>query len=113
MSADQIVDLDTFCQIIFPHSVKRRGVARAIIEAFVENKKPMYLRELQYKILERIKVSSQTLSDTYKAMLKSGMLEKKYRNDPTYISRQFSNRLRDLAQYWDNYLVAKKLISSQ
>jgi len=53
------------------------------------------------------------LSDTYKAMLKSGMLEKRYRNDPTYISRQFSNRLRDLAQYWDNYLVAKKLVPSQ
>jgi len=46
-------------------------------------------------------------------MLKSGMLEKRYRNDPTYISRQFSNRLRDLAQYWDNYLVAKKLVPSQ
>jgi len=113
MSADQIVDLDTFCQTIFPHSIKRRGVAKAIIEAFVENKKPMYLRELQYKVLDRIKVSSQTLSDTYKAMLKSGMLEKRYRNDPTYVSRQFSNRLRDLAQYWDNYLVAKKLVPSQ
>jgi len=113
MSGDQIVDLDTFCQIIFPHSVKRRGVAKAIIEAFVENKKPMYLRELQYKVLERIKVSCQTLSDTYKAMLKSGMLEKRYRNEPTYISKQFSNRLRDLAQYWDNYLVAKRLLPSQ
>jgi len=58
-------------------------------------------------------VSTQTLSDTYKAMVRSGMLEKKYRNDPTNISRQFSGRLRDLAQYWENYLAAKKLISTR
>jgi len=105
----QIVDLDSFCQILFSHSVKKRGVAKAIIEIFAQERRPMFLRELQYKILERIKVSSQTLSDTYKAMLRSGILEKKYRNDPTYVSRQFSNRLRDIAQYWENYLVAKKL----
>jgi len=108
----RIVDLDTFCQILFSHSVKKQGVAKAIVEAFADEKKPMFLRELQYKVLKRIKVSTQTLSDTYKAMVRSGMLEKKYRNDPTYVSRQFSSRLRDLAQYWENYLVAKKLISA-
>jgi len=104
--------LDTFCQILFSHSVKKQGVAKAIIEAFADEKKPMFLRELQYKVLKRIKVSTQTLSDTYKAMVRSGMLEKKYRNDPTYVSRQFSSRLRDLAQYWENYLAAKKLAST-
>jgi len=108
----KIVDLDTFCQILFSHSVKKQGVAKAIIEAFADEKKPMFLRELQYKVLKRIKVSTQTLSDTYKAMVRSGMLEKKYRNDPTYVSRQFSSRLRDLAQYWENYLAAKKLAST-
>lgn len=108
----KIVDLDSFCQIIFPHSVKKQGVAKAIIEAFADERKPMFLRELQYKVLKRIRVSTQTLSDTYKAMVRSGMLEKKYRNDPTYVSRQFSSRLRDLAQYWENYLSAKKLIST-
>jgi len=109
----KIVDLDTFCQMLFPHSVKKQGVAKAIIEAFADEKRPMFLRELQYKVLKRIKVSTQTLSDTYKAMVRSGMLEKKYRNDPTNISRQFSSRLRDLAQYWENYLAAKKLTSTR
>jgi predicted DNA-binding transcriptional regulator len=103
------VDLDTFCQTLFPHSVKKQGVAKAIIEILVQEKKSMYLRELQYRVFERIKVSTQTLSDTYKAMLRSGLLEKKYRNDPTRLSRQFSNRLRDLAQYWENYLAAKNV----
>jgi DNA-binding HxlR family transcriptional regulator len=107
----QIVDLDIFCTVIFPHSVKKQGVAKAIIETLVEEKRAMYLRELQYKVLERIKVSAQTLSDTYKAMVRSGLLEKKYRNEPTKLSRQFGNRLRDIAQYWENYLAAKKIMS--
>jgi hypothetical protein len=105
---NQIVDLDSFCTILFPHSIKKQGVAKAIIQILVEEKRPMYLRDLHFKVIERIKVSAQTLSDTYKAMLRSGLLEKKYRNEPTKLSVQFANRLRDLASYWDNYLIAKK-----
>jgi hypothetical protein len=105
---NQIVDLDIFCSILFPHSIKKQGVAKSIIQILVDEKRPLYLRDLHYKVLERIKVSAQTLSDTYKAMLRSGLLEKKYRNEPTKLSVQFANRLRDLASYWDNYLVAKK-----
>jgi hypothetical protein len=104
---NQIVDLDIFCTILFPHSIKKQGVAKAIIQILVEEKKPMYLMDLHHRILQRIKVSAQTLSDTYKAMLRSGLLEKKYRNEPTKLSVQFSNRLRDLASYWDNYLSVK------
>ena len=106
---NQIVDLEIFCAILFPHSVKKQGVAKAIIQILVEEKRPMYLRDLHHKVLERIKISAQTLSDTYKAMLRSGLLEKKYRNLPTRLSVQFANRLRDLAAYWDNYLTAKKV----
>jgi DNA-binding HxlR family transcriptional regulator len=102
-----IVDLNSFCQIIFPHSIKKQEVSKAIIEILVEAKRPMYLKELSRKVLERIKVSAQTLSDTYKAMLKSGLLEKKYRNEPTQLSKQFSSRLKEIAQYWENYLEAK------
>lgn len=105
----QIVDLDIFCSILFPHSVKKQGVSKAIIQILVEEKRAMYLRDLHYKVLEKIKVSAQTLSDTYKAMLRSGLLEKKYRNEPTKLSVQFANRLRDLASYWDNYLSAKNV----
>jgi len=105
---NQIVDLDVFCAILFPHSVKKQGVAKALIQILVEEKRAMYLRDLHHRVLERIKVSAQTLSDTYKAMLRSGLLEKKYRNEPTKLSIQFAHRLRDLASYWDNYLVAKK-----
>jgi hypothetical protein len=104
---NQIVDLDIFCAILFSHSIKKQSVAKAIIQIILEEKRPMYLRDLHYKVLERVKVSAQTLSDTYKAMLRSGLLEKKYRNDPTNLSVQFANRLRDLASYWDNYLAAK------
>lgn len=104
---NQMVDLDSFCSILFSHSIKKQGVAKAIIQILVEEKRPMYLRDLHFKVLERIKVSAQTLSDTYKAMLRSGLLEKKFRNDPTKLSVQFANRLRDLASYWDNYLAAK------
>jgi hypothetical protein len=106
---NQIVDLDIFCSILFPHSIKKQGVAKAIIQILVEEKRPMYLMDLHHKVVERIKVSAQTLSDTYKAMLRSGLLEKKYRNEPTKLSVQFANRLRDLASYWDNYLTAKKI----
>jgi hypothetical protein len=105
---NQIVDLDSFCSILFPHSVKKQGVAKAIIQILVEEKRPMYLRDLHHRVVGRIKVSAQTLSDTYKAMLRSGLLEKKYRNEPTKLSVQFAHRLRDLASYWDNYLTAKK-----
>jgi hypothetical protein len=104
---NQIVDLDTFCTVLFPHSIKKQSVAKAIIQILVEEKRPMYLRDLHHQVLKRIQVSAQTLSDTYKAMLRSGLLEKKYRNDPTNLSVQFANRLRDLANYWDNYLAAK------
>jgi hypothetical protein len=107
---NQIVDLDVFCSILFPHSVKKQGVSKAIIQILVEEKRPMYLMDLQHRVLQSIKVSAQTLSDTYKAMLRSGLLEKKYRNDPTKLSVQFANRLRDLASYWDNYLIAKTAI---
>lgn len=106
---NQIVDLDIFCSILFSHSIKKQGVAKAIIQILVDEKKPLYLRDLHYKVLQRMKVSAQTLSDTYKAMLRSGLLEKKYRNEPTKLSVQFANRLRDLASYWDNYLSAKKV----
>ncbi len=106
---NQIVDLDIFCTILFPHSIKKQGVAKAIIQILVEEKRAMYLMDLQHKVSERIKVSAQTLSDTYKAMLRSGLLEKKYRNEPTKLSVQFSNRLRDLASYWDNYLSVKEV----
>ncbi|MEM2901658.1 MAG: hypothetical protein QXO32_02855 [Candidatus Bathyarchaeia archaeon] len=112
LTSKRIVDLDTFCQIIFPHSVKKQGVAKVIIDAFIESNRPLYLRDLRRIISEKLKVSSQTLSDTYKAMLRSGLLEKKYRNDPTYLSVQFSRRLRDIADYWENYLTAKKAILS-
>ena len=106
---NQIVDLDIFCAILFPHSIKKQGVARAIIQILVEERRSLYLMDLHHKVAERIKVSAQTLSDTYKAMLRSGLLEKKYRNEPTKLSIQFANRLRDLASYWDNYLAAKKM----
>ena len=54
LTSKQIVDLDIFCQIIFPHSVKKQGVAKVIIEAFIELNKPLYLRDLRNIVLDRI-----------------------------------------------------------
>jgi DNA-binding HxlR family transcriptional regulator len=109
VTSKQIVDLDTFCKIIFPHSIKKQEVSKLIIQILIESKKPMYLREIRYQVFQKIKISTQTLSDTYKAMLRAGILDKKYRNFPTRLSRQFSNRLRDIADYWENYLDAKNV----
>ncbi len=55
---NQIVDLDSFCTILFPHSIKKQGVAKAIIQILVEEKRPMYLRDLHHRVVERIKVSA-------------------------------------------------------
>ncbi len=48
---NQIVDLDIFCTILFPHSIKKQGVAKAIIQILVEEKRPMYLMDLHHKVL--------------------------------------------------------------
>jgi hypothetical protein len=107
---DQIVDLDVFCRILFPHSELKQAVAKAIIETFATVKKPLFMPELKSRVMARIKCSNQTFSDTYKAMIKSGLLDKRYRQDPATVSTKFSLRLNDLAKYWENYLKAKNLI---
>ena len=107
----RIVDLDDFCALLFPNSIRKRQVARAIIELFVERKRPLYLREMIPAINQKSPASNQTISDTYKAMFRAGLLTKRYRNDPTSISTEFSNRLQTIAEYWVDYLKAKGLIS--
>ena len=107
----RIVDLDDFCAILFPHSLIKQKVARILVELFVERKKPLYLREMVPAITQKLKVSNQTISDTYKAMFRAGLLTKRYRNDPTSISTEFSNRLQTVAEYWTDYLKAKGVVS--
>lgn len=104
----RIVDLDDFCAMLFPNSLVKQKVAKILVELFVEKKKPLYLqREMVPVITAKIKVSNQTISDTYKAMFRAGLLTKRFRNDPTSISTEFSNRLHTAAEYWTDYLKAK------
>jgi len=103
----KIVDLDDFCVMLFPNSLIKQKVAKILVELFVEKKKPLYLREMVPAITAKIKVSNQTISDTYKAMFRAGLLTKRFRNDPTSISTEFSNRLHTIAEYWTDYLKAK------
>ena len=107
----RIVDLDDFCALLFSHSLIKQKVARILVELFVELKRPLYLREMVPAITQRLKVSNQTISDTYKAMFRAGLLTKRYRNDPTSISTEFSNRLQTVAEYWIDYLKAKGIVS--
>ena len=107
----RIVDLDDFCALLFPHSLRKQKVARILVELFVERKRPLYLREMVPAVKQKLKVSNQTISDTYKAMFRAGLLTKRYRNDPTSISTEFSNRLQTVAGYWIDYLKAKDLAS--
>lgn len=107
----RIVDLDDFCALLFPNSLIKQKVARAVIELYVERKKSLYLREMVPAINQKIRASNQTISDTYKAMFRAGLLTKRYRNDPTSISTEFSGRLQMVAEYWIEYLKAKGLIA--
>jgi len=107
----RIVDLDDFCALLFSHSLIKQKVARILVELFVELKRPLYLREMVPAITQRLKVSNQTISDTYKAMFRAGLLTKRYRNDPTSISTEFSNRLQTVAEYWTDYLKAKGIFT--
>lgn len=108
----RIVDLDDFCALLFPHSLIKQKVAKILVELFVERKRPLYLlREMVPAITQKLKVSNQTISDTYKAMFRAGLLTKRYRNDPTSISTEFSNRLQTIAEYWTDYLKAKGVVS--
>lgn len=101
---DDFVDLTDFAKILFPHSVVRQSAAKAILEVFAKKRKPLYLRDVVFAVREKVKVSNTTLGDVWKCLLRSGLLSKKFRQDPAQLSTTFAIRLRDLAKYWENWV---------
>jgi hypothetical protein len=117
-TSKKFVDLDTFLRVLF-HNELHEQIARAIIEYLIQHKKaylmaeiiPYIQREKKIKIEhhklgkeEEMIVSKDTVGKVWKAMWKSGLLNKKYRYEPVQLSKIFSFRLRELADYWENYV---------
>ena len=110
------VDLRSFLKVVF-HNELHEEIAEAIIEFLVKNKQGYLMKQIipfvqQTKKISHNKsnkgkktiVSKDTIGKVFKAMWKSGLLNKKYRYDPVQLSKTFSLRLRDLADYWQNYV---------
>jgi hypothetical protein len=99
---DDFVDLTDFAGVLFPHSVVRQSAFKAIVEALAKKRKPLCLRDIVFAVEEKVKVSNTTIGDVWKCMLRSGLLSKKFRQDPAQLSTIFVFRLRDLAKYWES-----------
>jgi hypothetical protein len=101
-----IIDPADYAKLVFPHSLPRQSAFVAIMQVFAEKRKPLYLRDVTYAVKEKIKVSNTTLNSVWKSMLRSGMIQKKHRQDPAQPSDQFAERLEEGAKYWKNLLAA-------
>jgi hypothetical protein len=101
---DVFLDLTDFAGVLFPHSVVRQSAFKAIVEVFAKKRKPLYLRDVVFAVKKQVKVSNTTIGDVWKCMLRSGLLFKKFRQDPAQLSTTFAIRLRDLAKYWENFV---------
>jgi methyltransferase-like protein len=98
------VDLADYAETVFSHSQSRQSAFVAIVQVFAEKRKPLYLRDVTYAVKKKVAVSNTTLNSVWKSMLRSGMLQKKHRQDPAQLSVQFAERLKDGASYWENML---------
>ena len=115
-----LVDLDSFLKIVFPNNELHQEIAKAIIEYLVEHKQAYlmtelipYIREVKKikhdkvtypKEIEETIVSKDTIAKVFKMMWRSGLISKPYRYYPVKLSKVFSSRLRDLADYWERYV---------
>jgi len=109
------VDLRTFLRTVLHNELHER-IAQAIIEYLAEHGEA-YLRDLIPFIREKkqtrhnkakdnreVVVSKDTIAKVFKSTWKSGLTSKKMRYDPVKLSKTFCLRLRDLADYWQNYV---------
>lgn len=74
-----------------------------IIPYVQETKKITHNKFNKEKEEEKI-FSKDTIGKVWKAIWKSGLLSKKFRYEPVRLSKTFSLRVRDLADYWENYV---------
>ena len=97
-----IRDLKVFCNTLFPFNPRKAELAEAIFREMSRlrtNKVELY-KDLAPKIIREKRCSARTLSQTWKALLKSGLLCRTRRNEPARLSDIFSNRLEMIGNYW-------------
>ncbi|MCW3985152.1 MAG: hypothetical protein NWE91_01915 [Candidatus Bathyarchaeota archaeon] len=121
------VDLNSFLRVVFPNNELHQRIALNILEYLSHHKSAYLLRDVipfiqtetrltHTKITnpkgpkgtgkdERVKiVSKDTIAKVFKMMWKSGLTAKPYRYSPISMSKTFASRLRNLAEYWENYV---------
>ncbi|MEM2226430.1 MAG: hypothetical protein QXY42_03670 [Candidatus Bathyarchaeia archaeon] len=103
-----IRDLKVFCNMLFPFNPRKAELAEAIFREMSRlrtNKVELY-RDLAPRIIREKRCSARTLSQTWKALLRSGLLYRTRRNEPAKLSDVFSNRLEMIANYWREVMKA-------
>lgn len=97
-----IGDLRVFCTILFPFNPRKAELAEAILRQMSRMKadRVELYRDLAPKIIKERHCSARTLSQTWQAMMRGGLLSRVRRNAPAQLSDIFSNRLEMLGTYW-------------
>jgi len=121
------VDLHSFLKVIFPNNELHQRIAHNIIEYLKKHGQAYLMTQIIPYIREEVKlthdkitnpkgpygtgnnntekiVSKDTIAKVFKAMWKSGLTSKPFRHSPVELSKVFSARLRDLADYWESYV---------
>ena len=99
---NSIGDLRVFCSILFPFNPRKAELAESIFREMsrLKTSRVELYKDLAPKIIKEKHCSARTLSQTWQAMLRSGLLSRVRRNEPALLSEIFSNKLEMLASYW-------------
>ena len=137
LTSKNLVDFDIFLNNVFPKNKLHREIASAIVEYLIEHDGGYLMYEIvpyiqkvkkithtrnpnptgtgsRYVKDQRIIapnvetiVSKDTIGKVWKSMWRSGLIGKGRRSDKAKLSKVFAERLRDLADYWENYMKTK------
>ena len=88
---------DEFLELLFPRQPKMRDCADKILRYI--KKKPSTINE----IIVNEKLVRGTAYDTFKVLLRFGLVHRENEYKPLVISEQFSSALQRLAKYWKNW----------
>ena len=97
-----IGDLRIFCSVLFPFNPRKAELAEAIFREMsrLRTDRVELYRDLAPRIIKEKHCSARTLSQTWQALMRSGLLSRVRRNEPAQLSDIFSNKLEMLANYW-------------
>ena len=97
-----IGDLRVFCAILFPLNPRKAELAEAILREMsrLKTDRVELYRDIAPRIIKQKHCSARTLSQTWQAMIRGGLLSRVRRNEPAQLSDIFSNKLEMLASYW-------------